>query len=261
MTTTIATSIVGTGAPAVDVTVVWTAAGTVTIERGVGGVWTPLRTSPATLVADTVTVRDYEVPDNTAVTYRTYPVGAAIGTAVTSGSVTVPDRGVWLIHPGKPDTLSVQVIVQQWPTWTRAVTQDVAYPLGTPTPVVVTDVRQARTGALTVIVQSLAAATALDALLADTRVMLVNANRYPAPYVWVAVGEETWEPLEVKVGAATVPMWGITLPLTEIVRPSITSSGEVTWIDVSARYATFDLLAAQYGTFDAFWTDAATWTT
>lgn len=266
MTTTVTTTVVaGTGAPAVDVVVVWTTGPTtVTIERNVAGAWTPLRFgNPATLVANTVTVRDYEVPDNTSVTYRAYPVGA-VGSAVTSTpAVTVPERGAWLIHPAFPDTLSAGPLITAangWPKWTRAARQDVAQILGVATPVVVDDVRGSRVGTWSIILQSAAEATTLDTLLTSTRVMLLNTNRYPAPYVWVAVGDETWTPLTPRIAAATTPLWQVDLPLLEVARPDVTSSGEVTWLDVSARYATFDLLAARYTTFDAFWVDAATWT-
>lgn len=263
MTTTITPSVVVGGAPAVDCAVVWNVGGVtqVTIERSVAtGVWVPLRFgNPATLSAGAVTVRDYEVPDNVAATYRVYPVGAP-GSAVTGGPVTVPDRGTWLIHPASPDTLSATFLVLQWPVLTRPARQDVATILGVANPVVATDIRGGRTGVLSLLVRSAAEATNLDSLLGSTRVILLNSNRYPAPYLWCAVGDETWTPLEVKVGALTTPLWRVDLPLTEVDRPSITSSGEVTWLDVAARYATFDLLGAAYTTFDAFWADAVNWT-
>lgn len=264
MATTCTPTVVGSGAPAVDVAVVWTTGGVtqVTIERStVSGVWVPLRFgNPATLVGTSVTVRDYEVPDNVAATYRAYPAGAP-SSAVTGGPVTVPERTPYLIHPAAPDTLSVPILVMEWPTWSRPVRQDTAAVLGVAAPVVVTDVRATRQGPLAIALRSAADVTALNTLLASTRVLFLNANRYPAAGgVWVAVGDEEWEALEVKIGATTVPFWKVTLPLQEIDRPATTSSGEVTWLDVAARYATFDLLGAAYTTFDAFWADAVNWT-
>jgi hypothetical protein len=175
--------------------------------------------------------------------------------------VTVPERSPYLIHPALPDTLSVAILPMEWPNWSRPVRQDVADVLGVGAPVVVTDVRGTRQGTLAIALRSAAEVTALNALLDSTRVLFLNANRYPAAGgVWVAVGDETWEALEVKIGATTVPLWKVSLPLQEIDRPEITSSGEVTWLDVAARYATFDLLGAAYTTFDAFWADAVNWT-
>lgn len=266
MTTTVTTSTVGTGPPAVDVTVTWTIGGVtqVTVNRvntATGSV-TPLRLgNPATLSGTAVTIRDYEVPDNTAVTYQAYPVGAP-ASAVSSGSVTVPERGTWLIHPTQPSTLSYQALVGTWPAWSRTEQQDVTYIIGVENPIVVSDVRSGKTGTLSLIVQSAADKTNLDNLLKSTRIMLLNSNRYPAPYEWVSVGNETWTPLQVKVGAASTQLWQVDLALVKIDRPTITSSGIVTWLDVSTHYATFDLLsAAEANSFDQFWIDAATWTT
>jgi hypothetical protein len=132
-------------------------------------------------------------------------------------------------------------------------------PLGVSTPVVVTDVRGSREGTLTVYVAGAAATAALSALLDSTRVVLLSSVRYPAPYVWVSIGEETWTPLESTIGAATTDLWQVTLPLTEVARPSVTSSGVVTWLDVAGRYATWNDLGAAYSTWDAFLADAATW--
>jgi hypothetical protein len=264
VTTTITPTVVGSGAPAVDCAVVWNVGGVtqVTIERSVvTGVWVPLRFgNPATLAAGSVTIRDYEVPDNVAATYRTYPAGAP-SSAVTGGPVTVPERTPYLIHPAFPDTLSVSFLPMEWPKWSRPVRQETTTILGVAAPVVVTDVRSTRQGTLGIVIRSAAEEVALNTLLDSTRVLFLNANRYPsAGGVWVAVGDEDWTALEVKIGATTVPFWRVDLPLQEIDRPATLSSGEVTWLDVSARYATFDLLAAAYTTFDAFWVDAATWT-
>ena len=41
-------------------------------------------------MAGAVTVRDYEVPQNTAVTYRVYPVGS-VGLAVSTSAITIAD--------------------------------------------------------------------------------------------------------------------------------------------------------------------------
>lgn len=245
--------------PAVDVAVTGDTSGRVQIDRLIGAVATPLRGTPIDTVAGAVTVRDYEVPQNTAVTYRVYPVGS-VGLAVATSAITITDRGAWLVHPALGGTLSVQAVPMRWPAWQRDARQSRVDPLGVSTPVVVSDVRGSRQGTFTVYVAGAAAAAALSALLDSTRVVLLSSVRYPAPYVWVSIGEETWTPLEATIGASTTDLWQVDLPLTEVARPAITSSGVVTWLDVAARYTTWNDLAAAYTTWDALLADTAAWT-
>jgi hypothetical protein len=120
---------VGTSAqvPAVDVAVTGDTSGRVQIDRLVGAVATPLRGTPIDTVAGAVTVRDYEVPQNTAVTYRVYPVGV-VGSAVSTSSITIADRGTWLVHPAQGGTLSMQAVPMGWPSWSRSARDPSACP-------------------------------------------------------------------------------------------------------------------------------------
>jgi len=235
------------GSPYVTVTKTGTD-GDYSVTRTVAGVITPVR-GTLTVTAGTGNLVDREAPQGTSVTYT---VGAETSTPTVTLSV-----GSYLIHPTN-SSLDMAVMVGDYPTWTRRVAQDTFLPLGSGKPIVVSGARGAREGGgFSVMVRSAAESTALEALLESSRILLLSTVQYRAPYLWVAVGDESWEPLTK--GASDV-LWRVTLPLTEIDRPEVTTSGRVTWLDVAARgYDTWTELDAAYGTWDVFLADAATW--
>lgn len=236
------------GSPYVTVTKTGTN-GDYTVTRTVAGVVTPVR-GVLTVAGGTGNLVDREAPQGLSVTYT---VGGESSTPTVTLSV-----GSYLIHPTN-SALDMAVMVAEYPTWQRSTPTDVFRPLGSATPIVVSGTRGAREGSeFSVLVRSAAEATALDALLESTRIVLLSTLQYRAPYVWAAIGEESWEPLTK--GPADV-LWRVRLPLTEIARPEVTSSGRVAWLDVAARgYDTWTELDAQYGTWPVFLADAATWT-
>lgn len=222
--------------------------GEYTVTRAVAGVSTPVR-GTITVTGGTGTLVDREAPQATLVQYTSGGESTA--------STTTLSVGTYLIHPAT-QALDRQVLVGSWPDWSRDVRQDSVTPLGSRFPVVVSDVRQGRVGSgFTLILQDAAAATGLENLLNSTRLVLVSTNHYNAPYMWATVGEESWKAINPP---RSTPYWMVTMTLTEVARPDVTSSGVVTWLDVANRYATWNDLAADYPTWESLIADSANWT-
>lgn len=218
------------------------------VTRTVAGVVTPVR-GTLTVAAGTGALVDREAPQGTLVQYNA-------GADSTSGTTNVV--GTYLIHPTN-SALDVKVVVESYPAWTRPVAQEVFRPLGASTPIVVSGKRGKREGSgFRVVCEGDTATNALAAILESSRVLLLSTADYPAGYMWVAVGEESWQWVS---HGRTDTLWRVDLPLTEIARPEVTTSGRVTWLDVAARYPTCTDLHARYGTWEAFLADVPNWTT
>lgn len=234
------------GSPRVTLTKTGTN-GDFSVTRTVAGVSTPVR-GTLTVTAGTGTLVDREAPQGVSVTYTA-------GADSTSG--TTLSVGSYLIHPAT-QSLDTRILVAEFPEWTRPVSQEVLRPESRDTPIVVTGRRSSRTGDLVVQVNGPSEAAALDALLSSTRFLLLSTTRYQARYVWVAVGDEEWQS---QTKDPNGDLWRLTLPVTEIERPGVISSGQVTLGDVAARYATIQDLLTAYpgGTIQTLITDSATW--
>lgn len=219
------------------------------LTRTVAGVETPVR-GTLVVTGGTGFLVDREAPQGVSVTYKS----GADTTVVVTNLI-----GSWLIHP-TTQSLDRAVTVEEFPTWSYDVRQDSVTPLGSSRPIVVSDARQSRVGGIKLFVNGATEVTNLTATLSSTRVLLLSTRNVRAPHLWVAVGKEQWEPIGK---AYNESLWHVDLDLTEVDRPEQVSSGVVTWLDVEVRYPGtdgFDDLGAMYGTFDAFWADAANWT-
>lgn len=216
------------------------------VARTVAGVTTPVRGS-LTVTAGTGTLVDREAPQGVLVSYTS-------GVDSTSGITS--RAGSFLIHPTN-SALDIKVQVSEYPTWGREVAEDVFQPLGGAPAIVISQPRRGRVGTVRLNVDSAAAVTALEAFLTSTRLALLSTYDYPAPYLWVAMGSESWTPM---TRISDDPFWQVEIPLRETARPEVVSSDRVTWLDVAGRYATWNDLAAEYGTWEAFLADVPNWT-
>lgn len=217
----------------------FTGASTATIVRTDGaGNQNFVRTgNPAQIVSGAAVLFDYEAPFNTAVTYTATP---DTGSAATSAAATlVVVSQPWLIHPGFP-ALSQELIVTAMPDESSDVNQGVHTVLGRAAPVVITDgVRHATTFDITVRTETWTDFDALDGLLADGSVLLLQGTdpiTGRTLYRWVSVGAVTKTPL-VPVFANQLYHW--TLSCTSTDAPSGLLQAEFEWNDIVADYATW----------------------
>ena len=237
-----------TGTPAINsvtVTRVDPAGNTSVVRTPTGG---PLQlvTSGSTRVG---TVYDYEVPYGVPVTYST-----SERPAVVTPQRTVPETRVWLVHPGVPDR-SVPVIVAGLSERVRTVTRGVHRPMDRKNPIVITDGRRhSAEQTITVRTVSDSGRAAMDALLDDATVLLLNI---PATKQWgmdacyIAVGDVTESRL-VPWGQQPMRHW--LLPFVVVDAPAGGSQSQWTWADVMATYSTWAQLIAANPT----WADLQT---
>lgn len=253
-TTVTPTIAVGTPVPTINVAVVWTGATSVVVERMQGGVATPIRQSP--LDPTTGPFADQEAPQGVAVTYRAYPAGAP-GSAVTSGSVTLPATGEYLIHPGQP-SMSMQVKVIDDIEWTEGIDADAVQP-DAKNPIITWGTRQSRAGQLRIRLIGSAQTAAFRALLASSPVLMLSTWEYQVRTGWFFLGAATWTPRSAN---PSVEQWWVTMPAREVTRPTVVSSGQVTWLDLANRFSTWADLVAAYPagtTWAGLLADAETW--
>lgn len=183
---------------------------TVDLERSddAGVTWAPVRgatniagtnTWVTSFGADTVVVVDYEAPNGVAATYRARGKWNNSGVMITgpwqSGYPTAwSSSDVWVKNPLQPSR-NLKVAVQEFPRPSREVVQGVFSVIGRVRPVVVSDVRQSRTGSVVFQTEDLAAATAFEAMLDDVSVKLLQfpaAHLWGAKYVTLGRAEEAW---------------------------------------------------------------------
>lgn len=225
--------------------------GDFTVTRTVAGVTTPVR-GTLTVAGGTGVLVDREAPQGTSVQYNA-------GADSTSG--TTLSVGSWLIHPTN-SALDTRVYIEKYPTLGYAVPEESLTPLGATEAIVVSGKRQARRATLPLILRNATDEAAVTALLRATRVALLSTNHYALRYAWISMGPEDWEPLAP--GPSDV-LWRVSIPVTETGRPTVTTSGKVTWLDVAARLvalgqpATIQGASDQWGTWQALLDDAATW--
>ncbi|WP_043468958.1 hypothetical protein [Kitasatospora sp. MBT66] len=232
------------------------------------GTQTPVRGYNGDLTGETATgdvavAEDYEAPLGTAVSYYAKAWTGAAGTdwtTYTSDQITLahPDElGVVLKDPSLP-ARSLVAMVATVPNWQRSARQGVHAVRGRARPVVLTDVRAARTGTLTVTTATDAQRQALWWLLESGHTLLAQ---WPASWgigdLYLQVGDAEENRLS---DYAPQPDREFVLAVTEVDRPVgalVGSAGRTwqsvldtntTWADVLARSRTWlDVLTGVQG--------------
>lgn len=212
-------------------------------RTGPDGIQVPVRTQggemdgfligTSTLWAGT----DYEAPLGVAVTYTALWQGSAIADfQVTTDPITVPPPSdanfCWIKHPGKP-ALNRLVMGAVAPNWKRDARQAAHIMRGRRMPLVISDVRGGHSGDLELFTWTDDDRQALDALLDDGGVLLVQA---PAGIgfdgnLYAAVADTSEERLG---GMASEAGRRWTLSLTEVDRVTggMQGSASRTWNDI-----------------------------
>ncbi|WP_100499688.1 hypothetical protein [Geodermatophilus chilensis] len=235
--------VVDTGDPAVtQVTVTRTGPDGVVVPVRTGdGAPLPLATSGTTRIG---TLYDYEAPLGAPVAYSSIE-----SPGVASAQVVVDADDVWLIHPGVP-ALSRPVLAAGISERTRRVTRGVHQPSGRKHTVTQSDgQRKAPEWTLTVRTTTDADRTAVDALLEDAGVLLLNV---PASWGWginaeyVSVGDSVEQRL---MPYAPEPRRHWQLPLLVTDRPEGGSQAERDYADILADYEDYAALLAAYPTY------------
>ncbi|MGZ4617182.1 MAG: hypothetical protein ACXV3F_00330 [Frankiaceae bacterium] len=215
-----------------------------------GTTW-PVRTNdgnPLALSGGSGLLYDYEAPYGAAVSYSSQESPSTV-----SAQVTVAVSRVWLVHPGVPSlSQPVRLAAGAFTRRTRPVTQGVFQVMGRTNPVVVSDgARKGVQSTLTVLTQSQADADAIDALMSDAGVVLLNIPTtlgYNFRTCYIAPGEMQSGPVVDKV----FETWQtFSWPFYVVDRPAGGSQAQRTWADVIAGYASWSAVKAHYST----WTD------
>lgn len=185
---------------------------------------------------------DYEPPYGQPVTYTVEENPA------TAASVTLNSEQVWLIHPGVPSR-SVPITITDLPDRQRQVRRGVFYPLGGKFPIVVTDGRRkAASGQLRVRTETDQARIAMDALLEDAQILLLNVpagHRWGVTTMYLAI-DTTRETRFLNWGPHPYRNWD--LPYAEVARPAGGAQSQWSLADVQASYATLVDVKAAYAT-------------
>lgn len=202
------------------------------VERQDGAGWVRVRSltdADGTILPSSgaATVYDYEAPNGVEATYRArafhnYELGAA-ASAWTTHSVTWTSGAWWVKHPTIP-ALNLNVRPSSQAASSRPSRVGVFQPLGTSSAIVVSDVRGARTGPLTIGLDTDADRDALDALVdaesavfiqgtADdhwrdrwVRIFDLESNRH-ADVGWVAESLESFTWVEVARPPGAIQAW------------------------------------------------------
>lgn len=194
---------------------------------------------PVTPVSGFAVVEDYEAPFDQTVSYRI--VRDSNDDTADSVEVTLTSGGVpWLIHPGKPELRSVPLLVETWPTWTRAAIRGVFQPLGRDLPIAVSQGRGGPSGSMSLFTSSERDRDALLALMSDGATLLLKGtSEEGAGYRWLSCGDLTEEPL-----ANFLPgfvRWSV--GVDEVVEPSGFALAAVTYTDVTETFDSYSTLA------------------
>lgn len=209
-----------------------------------------------TITGDVAVATDYEAPLGVVVQWRatiTDHLGI-IRASYLSDPVTLAAEttDVWLKDPGLPQR-STRVTVVSLPTWTTEARQGINSVRGRARPVVISDVRGAKTGDLTVVTETLADREALRWVLEPGSPLLIQ---WPPGWgeddIYVSVGSVQAAPV---VDFAEVHDRTWVLPLTEVDRPigGVTGSAERTWETVRDDNDTWaDVLAGASSWLDVY---------
>ncbi len=204
----------------------------VTVERSddAGTTWVPVRGATVkaasntflTWGANTVTVVDYEAPNGSSSIWRARAANIAAGPEVVGAwTQSTPATGwssdaVWLKSPTSP-TLGVQVdMYERAPELTYPIEQGVFPIVGSSTPVVVSDVRQAGTGQLIIETNTYAESVALHALLNASPVLLLQTpagvGRHRTIYFAAGPADEVYRSVAEEWQVWSIPMQAVARP-------------------------------------------------
>ena len=208
-------------------------------RRNPDGHTVPVRTAdggPLPLSGGAATIYDYEPPYDAPITFTVDdPAGAPVAT-----ELLVDD--VWLVHPGVP-SLSQKLKVTGLDQRTRETSRTLYQVLARDDPIPVSaGARPASAAVLTVRTYTEPQRAALDLLLADDTVLLLNI---PAVKTW------GWGPVYVSCGQlqekrtvnyGPMPYREWTLPIQVVGRPGGGTQAAITWDDVVAAYPTWQAI-------------------
>lgn len=195
------------------------------------------------IVGNLAVVTDYEAPLGVPVRWYVRTYGGSGGGVLTYTTdpltLSEPDANYMVIKdPGLP-ARNMVAMVGQAPDWQRKAAQGIYQPRGSDTPIIRYDVRQSRTGTLTLSTWTDADRQKMAWLLATGNTLLLQAAH--------GLG---WDDIYVQVGDVAEPRFSTlasepgrtwTLPLTEVARPvgGIAGSAGRTWQDVLNAYSTW----------------------
>ncbi|OKI19308.1 hypothetical protein [Streptomyces sp. CB03911] len=223
------------------------------------GAQTPVRGYLGDLTAETVTgdvtiVEDYEAPLGVPVAYYVKGWTAPAGTdwvAFTTDQITLAgpnELSVVLKDPSIPSR-NLALTVTTPPSWKRSARQGVHSIRGRARPVILTDVRAARTGTLVLSTQTEAERNAVWWLLESGHTLLAQwPPGWSEPDAYFQVGDAD-EGRPSEYAPQTDREW--TLALTEVDRPigGLVGSAGRTWQTVKDAYATWADVLSHYSTW------------
>ncbi|MGI5404128.1 hypothetical protein ACQEVG_32700 [Streptomyces sp. CA-135486] len=198
--------------------------------------WAGDLTAQAT-TSDVFVITDYEAPLGVSVSWRIRSADPVPGgsLAYLSDELTLdaPELEVWLKDPGLPARAVMATVGPPLPSWTRAARQGVNAVRGRVRPVVISDVRSARSGQVVLVTETDAERDSLWWVLdAGGPLLLQWPPAWGIADMYVSVGDVTEAPL-TDFAEHHDRTW--TLPLIEVDRPlgGITGSASRTWQTVN----------------------------
>jgi hypothetical protein len=214
----------------------------------------PVRTAtgdPLPMTGGAGLLYDYEAPFGQAVFYSSLE-----DTATVTGSVTVSETRVWLVHPGVP-ALSTPIELgvgsaseEEW-----SVQQGVFWAMGRETPLVFTDGgRKAPSSSLSVLTDTATDFQALKSILSDASPLLLNVPTtlglgLDTDYISIGAVHPR-RPSDIGTDTLRV----LELPYMVVNRPAGGSQATRTWTDVKITYNTWTDVKAAYPTWFALLT-------
>lgn len=203
------------------------------------------------ITSDRATVQDWESPLGVPVQY----LARIVNGGASRGSLSLP---VTLLEPPSTDVVikdvgqparQTTVTVQELPEWTRSARQGVHQVRGRSRPVVISDVRLARTGSLSLVTETADQRDALWWVLDEGSTLFVQwPSEWREPDVYVQVGDVA-EGRLVRLAEFSDRVW--TLALTEVDRPvgGMAGSPGRTWDDIATDHASWQDVQSTYTTW------------
>lgn len=219
------------------------------IRNNPDGTTSVVRTSdgaPLPISGGAALAYDYEAPMGAAVSYF-----AMNSPGNVSAQVTVPGEAVWLIHPGVPDlSMTVSLAPDTWAKRTYTAARGVFSVMGRKNVVVITDgARKGENSQLVLNIRTAGEKAALDALLADTQVLLLNVPAtlgYNNATKYISVADVEYDEPTNKVYES----WLIaTLPYDETDEPAGGTQAARSYTDVLASETSYQSLYTDYRSY------------
>jgi hypothetical protein len=256
------TPIVG-GPPAVEVTVTGGATMTAaTLKRTANGTTEKAPIQPKTGVTSS-TVQDYLIPWDVDVVYTATVTTAGGTTTYTAAAVNLSATDAWAIHPVFPQrsiTIDRQnptggIVVAGWTSTTRPAEASEHRIVGNPFPVFTTiGSRQSLRGTLTLFAERQTDRDSVTLLIDDQTPILF---RYPASIGagwedgFYNVGDYT----EDQIGPRGGGWWKISLALTRVQPPAVTTVAGWDYPTITATFADYADLTASFADYQALTAD------